>query len=239
MTEKREIKTKTEIQKRLLKIVNILWPTMGLRRYGQYLKHKIGRIKGSDYSIAAGFACGAAVSMTPFLGLHFIMGAILAWMIGANVLVSAIGTAVGNPWTFPVIFYLSNDLGNRILGNDEQMATMNEMLYLVKHLLFDLMNVVSGQYPDHQGASHIWQSTVDLVVGLKSMILGGAIYGVIVWIVSYFLIHRTISRYRALREKRLLRKKIKKREKELKKQQELTQQMRQTQNKDAHNPDVK
>ena len=219
MTEKRIIKTKTELQKRLHKVINILWPTMGLARYMTYLKHKITRIKGTDYSIAAGFAAGAAVSMTPFLGLHFIMGAILAWLIGGNVFVSAIGTAVGNPWTFPIIFYLSNDLGNRILGDDGDMTSMAEMLYLVKHLMFDLMNIVSGASPMHSGSDHIWESTVDLFVGLKSMILGGVIYGVIVWCVAYFLVRRTLRRYHILRAKRIKKKQIKKREKELKQQQ--------------------
>ncbi len=73
---------------------------------------------GSDYSIAAGFASGAAVSVTPFIGLHFLMGFALAWLVRANLLASAIGTIVGNPWTFPLIFALTARLGRWILGHD-------------------------------------------------------------------------------------------------------------------------
>ena len=227
MTEKRIIKAKTAMQKRLHKIINILWPTMGIVRYMTYLKHKITRIKGSDYSIAAGFAAGAAVSMTPFLGLHFIMGAILAWLIGGNVFVSAIGTAVGNPWTFPVIFYLSNDLGNRILGSDGDMTSMAEMLHLVKHLMFDLINIVSGASLMHSGSDHIWQTTVDLFVGLKSMILGGVIYGIIVWCVAYYFVRRFLRRYHILRARRLKLKKLKRREKEVMQQKKMKNQAKQ------------
>ena len=83
---------------------SLFWPTMGWRRTGHYLKHRIGRIPGSPYEIAAGFACGAAISFSPFVGLHFIMGGVWAWLIRANIVSSAIGTAVGNPWTFPLIW---------------------------------------------------------------------------------------------------------------------------------------
>ena len=233
MTEKRIIKTKTALQKRLHKVINILWPTMGLSRYLQYLKLKITRIKGSDYSIAAGFACGAAVSMTPFLGLHFIMGAILAWLIGGNVFVSAIGTAVGNPWTFPIIFYLSNDLGNRILGSDGDMTSMGEMLHLVKHLMFDLKNAVSGESLMHSGSDHIWQTTVDLFVGLQTMILGGVIYGIIVWVVCYILIRRMLKRFHILRLKRLKLKRLKQREKQLMQQKTLKMEQERTAKQDT------
>ena len=65
---------------------------------------RLARLPGSAYSIAAGFACGAAMSFTPFVGLHFVLAGILAWTIRANIIASAIGTAVGNPWTFPFIW---------------------------------------------------------------------------------------------------------------------------------------
>jgi hypothetical protein len=86
------------------KILNIFWPSIGWRRASQYTVHRLARIPGTSYSIAGGFACGAAISFTPFVGLHFIISAIVAWIVRANILASAIGTAVGNPWTFPFIW---------------------------------------------------------------------------------------------------------------------------------------
>jgi len=86
------------------KVFNFFWPSIGWRRAGAYSLHRLARLPGSAYSIAGGFACGAAISFTPFVGLHFILSAILAWIIRANILASAIGTAVGNPWTFPFIW---------------------------------------------------------------------------------------------------------------------------------------
>ena len=88
----------------LRRLSGFLWPAMGWRRTGNYLKHRLGRLPGSPHQIAAGFACGAAVSFSPFVGLHFIIGGIWAWLLKSNIISSAIGTAIGNPWTFPFIW---------------------------------------------------------------------------------------------------------------------------------------
>ncbi len=93
-------------------VKNFIWPSAGWNRSSKYLFHRVARIPGSSYSIAAGFACGAAISFTPFVGLHFILSAALAWLLRANIIASAIGTAVGNPWTFPFIWYWIHSLGN-------------------------------------------------------------------------------------------------------------------------------
>jgi uncharacterized protein (DUF2062 family) len=93
-----------------------LWPSSGWRRAVTYLRHRIARLPGTPFSIAAGLACGAAVSFTPFVGLHFVLAALLAWAIGGNILASALGTAAGNPWTFPFIWLWTYRLGNWMLG---------------------------------------------------------------------------------------------------------------------------
>ena len=57
----------------LEKARNMLWPRSGLRRSTRYLTHHVKRMPGSPYAIAAGFACGASVSMLPFPGFHFLL----------------------------------------------------------------------------------------------------------------------------------------------------------------------
>ena len=73
----------------------------GLKRTLKYWLHRISRIPDSTYAISAGIAFGASISFTPFVGLHFILAGLLAWVFRANIIASAIGTIVGNPWTFP------------------------------------------------------------------------------------------------------------------------------------------
>ena len=47
-----------------------LWPHIGWRRLGIYLVKRLTRLPGTPHSIAAGFACGTAISFTPFIGFH-------------------------------------------------------------------------------------------------------------------------------------------------------------------------
>ena len=86
------------------KLIGFFWPKAGWKRSTKYIGHRVARIPGSPYSIAAGFACGAAISFTPFVGLHLAGGALFAWLIRGNLVASWIGTLVGNPWTFPFIW---------------------------------------------------------------------------------------------------------------------------------------
>lgn len=105
-------------KKRVARWSNYIWPRMGLRRYAIYLRHRLGRMPGTAHSIAAGLASGAAMSMTPFMGLHFLLGAFLAWVLRGNIFASAIGTVLGNPWTFPFIWIWTYRIGCWIMDRD-------------------------------------------------------------------------------------------------------------------------
>ena len=90
---------------------NFIWPKMGPIRTLKYWLHRISRIPDSAYAISAGIAFGASISFTPFVGLHFILAGLFAWVFRANIIASAIGTIVGNPWTFPLIWLWTYQLG--------------------------------------------------------------------------------------------------------------------------------
>ena len=79
------------------------------------MAQRVLRMPGSPYSLAAGFACGVAVSFTPLIGFHLVLAAVLAYLIRANVIASWAGTIFGNPWTFPFIFILLHKVGNYII----------------------------------------------------------------------------------------------------------------------------
>jgi len=94
----------------------LLWPSSGWRRSTNYLFHRIARIPGTPHFIAAGFACGAAISFTPFVGMHFVLSFILAWIVRGSMIAAALGTAVGNPWTFPFIWVWIYELGHWLMS---------------------------------------------------------------------------------------------------------------------------
>jgi uncharacterized protein (DUF2062 family) len=95
---------------------NFFWPEIGFQRTAKYFSHKINRISGSPHAIALGFAAGAFASFTPLIGFHFVLAALLAWIIGGNILASAIGTSIGNPLTFPFIWFVTHNTGSWLLG---------------------------------------------------------------------------------------------------------------------------
>ena len=66
------------------RIRGYVWPRTGWKRTFRYILVRLSRIPASGQSIAAGFACGAAMSFTPFVGVHFILSAALAWLLRVN-----------------------------------------------------------------------------------------------------------------------------------------------------------
>ena len=106
-----------------------VWPKKGVMRGWIYLLLRILRIRSSDYSLSAGFAAGVAVSFTPLIGLHFLLGIALAWLIRGNMIMSMIGTAVGNPWTFPFIWALIYAVGGSVLGRGPGKTDVSALSY--------------------------------------------------------------------------------------------------------------
>jgi len=153
--------------------LKFLWPRGGVQRSTRYLAHRVRRLSGSPYSIACGLACGAAVSFTPLIGLHFLLGALIALAMGGNVIASAIGTAVGNPWTFPFIWSAIFTLGRWILGHPDGSAL-----------------------PGQLTLSYIFNNTWDV---LYPMLVGSAPVVVAVWLLFFWPCYKAVARYQAAR----------------------------------------
>lgn len=153
----------------LMRLLEIVWPRMGWRRAGKYYSFRIKRLPGTPYSISCGFALGAAVSFSPFVGFHFIIAGLLAWALRANILASAIGTAVGNPWTFPGIWFGVLWLGSKILGREMPAMSFSDMSIT---MIFDQFSEIG-----------------------VPMLVGGVPAGALVWVIFYLPIRRVIANY--------------------------------------------
>jgi len=152
-----------------------MWPRTGWRRAVSYVVHRVRRLPGTPHSIAAGVACGAAISFTPLMGFHFLLSALFAWLIGGNVFASAVGTALGNPWTLPLIWVSTYQLGNIMLFADPD--AIPEALTIA--YMFD-----------HPGAV------------LLPMTLGSIPFGAAAWLICYWLVRRLVVRYQLMRRHR-------------------------------------
>ena len=80
-------------------------------RIFRLFKLKIYRIRDFPESVAIGLSWGAAVSFTPLLGFHLIICYLGTWLMRGNLIAATVGTIIGNPWTFPIFFYLDYKIG--------------------------------------------------------------------------------------------------------------------------------
>ena len=160
-----------------------------MQKYWQNLLNRIARLKGSDYSIAAGVACGAAVSFTPFVGLHLVIAFVWAWLIRGNLLAAAAGTIVVNPWSFPFIWVSVLYTGRRILGADYEDAVNVNFRDLFAGAFKALINFDFDLF-----FSDIWPI-------LWPMMVGCIPYCVVVWVLSFYGIEIWLKQRRKTADK--------------------------------------
>ncbi|USG59814.1 DUF2062 domain-containing protein [Sneathiella marina] len=161
------------------------WPSIGFKRSSKYVGYRLARLPGTSYSLAAGFAFGAAISFTPFIGLHFIISAILAWIFRANIIASALGTVVGNPWTFPFIWALIYSIGQWMLGHDETQGSFNEANM---RIFFD--GLWDGNWHEVSGIFF------DVI---HPMLIGCIPVSLVVWVIFFYPLKEVIRRFHAKR----------------------------------------
>lgn len=85
------------------------------RRRLRLLLDLMGRAETLE-RVAAAVALGVGVGLSPFIGFHFILAIVLAFVFRLNKLDTVIGSFAGNPWTLPPVFALGYRLGRFVLG---------------------------------------------------------------------------------------------------------------------------
>jgi len=97
-------------------IGQFIYPRGGWNRAFYYIIHRLRRLPDPPHRIARGVAAGVFVCFTPMFGFHFVLAAMLAYVMQANLLAALLATFFGNPITFPIIAAVSLELGQRMLG---------------------------------------------------------------------------------------------------------------------------
>lgn len=167
-----------------------IWPQRGWKRAWSYAWHRVTRISGSPHAIALGFAAGILASFTPFMGFHFLIGAILALVIGGNVLASAFGTFFGNPLTFPLIWISTYNIGGLILGYDlKEKVTLK----LPPDLFWTMFHDPMLFWKEFWGA---------LGPVITPMVVGGLLVGPLFAVVGYALVRAAVRAYQTRRRER-------------------------------------
>jgi uncharacterized protein (DUF2062 family) len=180
---------------------------MGFRRAARYAGHRVARLPDSPGAIAGGLAWGAAASFTPFIGLQFLLALLGAWATRCNLVASAIGTAIGNPWTFPFIWAAIYQTGAFMLGEEPAAEPPLGSLARLFALLWRLAGEGVGRVVGLGGepaAADSWREVAALAEAvLWPMTVGCAPYAAATWLVFYFVGRRALAAYRGRREGRL------------------------------------
>ncbi|QQM28844.1 DUF2062 domain-containing protein [Martelella lutilitoris] len=161
-----------------------IWPRKGFWRVPVYLYHRTVRLRATPHAIAMGIAAGVAVSWTPFIGGHFLSAFLLAFLFGGNYAAAALGTAFGNPLTFPFIWLSTWRFGSALLGRDVGGRDHIDLVDMVHR--FEL--------------SDLWRPLLEpMVVGavLPALLSGALFYGL-----TYFAVQSFQQRRQAMLEAR-------------------------------------
>lgn len=146
----------------------------------EYFKKRVVRLSATPHIIALGFAAGAFASCTPFVGLHFLLAFGLAFLVGGNLIASAIGTAIGNPITFPFIWATTFKIGAFVLPETK------------------------SEFATAQISHEFFTQSLDTVLPIFSRMLVGAVpCGVIVAVICYFVMRSVAAAYQKARKRRL------------------------------------
>lgn len=159
------------------RVRHFVWPPGGWRRSLRYFGKRVLRLSDSPHAIALGFAFGVGVSWTPFVGFHFVMSAVLAYFLGGNVVASALGTVVGNPLTFPAMWWLAYELGHLMLGTES-----------------------GGQVLPGTAGAPPWYDVLPI---LEPMLLGAVPLGVVSGLASYLIVRALVRTYQHARRRHI------------------------------------
>lgn len=161
-----------------------VWPRHSFARSARYFSKRVLRLTASPHAIALGFAAGAFASFTPFIGLHFILSFVIAFIIGGNMIAAALGTAVGNPLTFPLIWATTYKVGTLIAyGEAKTLST--------------------GDMSQHLGGSLLEKSLDAILPLIKPMVIGSVPLGLVAGFVFYFIVLYSVRAYQRARRHRL------------------------------------
>ena len=174
----------------LEKFSSLVWPKSGWNRLIKYVSLRIKRLPGSPHKIALGFSFGVMSAMTPFFGIHFLIGIFLSWLFRCSIAASVIGNLIGNPWTFPFIILINFKIGNYLFITESDISFNVEDVY--NEFTIILASIFSILFDGN------FNNFINMLMDLKFLpvILYGSLFTcIITGLVSYFFIKKIVINY--------------------------------------------
>lgn len=163
------------------KLKALFWPRKGFLRPFQYFGIRILRLNATPHAIAAGVAAGVFCSWTPFIGLHLVLSFALSYVFAGNMIAAALGSAFGNPLTWPLLFAASWKIGSYMLGGGSAMSGITDLHHLYATL-----------------------SVSELLHTIPILLLGSIPPALVTGILAYFIIYFAARAFQSRRRERML-----------------------------------
>lgn len=178
-----------------------LWPRGGWARSAVYVKHRLRRLPDTPRKISRGIFAGVFTTFTPFYGLHFVVAALLAFVMRGNVMAALLGTFFGNPLTYVPIAVVSLNLGHWMLGT-RMRGRVDENIFgkffgAGRDLFWNSWKALTGTPVDWTATAVFWNDV------FFPWLVGGMIPGIITAIAAYTISMPLIEAYQRRRRGRI------------------------------------
>lgn len=129
-------------------------------------------IKESPHRMATAFAIGVFIGMSPLLGIHTVLGLLVAWLFRLNRLITLVGVYVTNPWTIVPIYSFGTWFGAKMIGMD------------------NIIPVIDWSHVTLLGFFREFRPL------LFPFVIGSTAIGIVSAIMGYFILYHAVKKYR-------------------------------------------
>ena len=164
------------------------------RKFYKYIYLRLVRQRGTPYSLALSVAIGVFCGFIIPLFQMF-LAVLFAWILRVNKLVAVAATWVSNPLTYALIFPANIYIGGFFIKSEFDMEQLNE--FSLSTLFTDFKKVLYFFLSD----------------GMLMFMIGGAILGAVVGILSYGAVFFIIKKQREEKKERFFKRRKSMREK--------------------------
>ncbi|MDU8929492.1 DUF2062 domain-containing protein [Alisedimentitalea sp. MJ-SS2] len=183
-------------------LIEFFYPRGGWLRAARYVRHRLHRLPDPPHKISRGIWAGVFTAFTPFYGLHFVVAAIVAFVMQGNLLAALLATFFGNPLTYVPIAVVSLKTGHWLLGTefdpDHAGRSLGGKFADAGH---DLWHNIQAKFT---GADPDWSNLrVFFDEVFYPYMIGGIIPGIVAASVCYYLAVPVIRVYQNRRKGRL------------------------------------
>lgn len=117
---------------------------------------------------AAAFGIGVFLGFSPLLGLHTVLGLIVAFAFGLNRVAMLLGVYSNLPWILPAYYSLATLLGASLLGVDVPPGLLNQLIHsLSRGSWKELWNHAQALAP------FLWAYTLGSTIGALALAMAG------------------------------------------------------------------